>query len=256
MDRDKIKAIADETLKITNVIYKDHRPPDSIKMSFEHRNFLYLSANSIPAIVDVVEMDTADRGRELGPNTMILNMASHKRPGGGWLDGVLAQEESLFLRSTYSKTLNRYFYPLLPNVGIYSHEVIFFRENQFNNFQLLPKEKYFMLSAVAVPAIANPVLVNGKFSKKDEEITRKKIEGIFITGIRYGHQNLVLGAWGSGAFGNPPEIIAQLFAEYVEKFKYHFAHISFAVIDPPDRYGRKHTNNYEIFKKIIMGDKK
>ena len=50
-----------------------------------------------------------------GLNPMCLNLASEFAPGGGWLKGAMAQEESIFYRSTYCVSLKREFYPILEN---------------------------------------------------------------------------------------------------------------------------------------------
>lgn len=78
-------------------------------------------------------------------------MASQKRPGGGWLGGSLAQEEDLFLCSTYDLSLNNnYFidknrkwsYPIKQTGGIYSPGVLVFRDSK--NYSILPKnQRYF-----------------------------------------------------------------------------------------------------------------
>jgi hypothetical protein len=49
-----------------------------------------------------------------------------------------------------------------------------------------------------------------------------------------GFPNLVLGAWGCGAFGNPPGPVATIFREQLcsPEFRGAFEHICFAVVDP------------------------
>ena len=54
---------------------------------------------------------------------------------------------------------------------------------------------------------------------------------IFFT-IIIGHDSIVLGAFGCGAYGNPPNHIAQLFKEVITgDFKGCFSHILFAIYD-------------------------
>ena len=43
--------------------------------------------------------------QDRGLSVCCLNMASHKRPGGGYLNGAGAQEENLFRRSNYYRFL-------------------------------------------------------------------------------------------------------------------------------------------------------
>lgn len=44
----------------------------------------------------IENVDSAVAAKNLGPNTLVLNMASQLYPGGGFLHGSSAQEESLF----------------------------------------------------------------------------------------------------------------------------------------------------------------
>ena len=48
------------------------------------------------------------------------------------------------------------------------------------------------------------------------------------------HANLVLGAWGCGAFGNPTAPVAALFKKHLasEEFRGAFEHVVFAILDP------------------------
>ena len=49
------------------------------------------------------------------------------------------------------------------------------------------------------------------------DITRCKIRTIFRIGLLHGHDSLVLGAFGCGAFHNPPAEVARLFHEVMEE---------------------------------------
>ena len=56
---------------------------------------------------------------------------------------------------------------------------------------------------------------------------------------------LILGAYGCGAFHNPPEIIAALFKDLLNE--YHFDTVEFAVYcNKDDKF-----SNYNIFKNIL-----
>ena len=49
------------------------------------------------------------------------------------------------------------------------------------------------------------------------DITRNKIRTVFRLGLTYGNDALVLGAFGCGAFKNPPAEIANVFHEVMEE---------------------------------------
>ena len=60
----------------------------------------------------------------------------------------------------------------------------------------------------------------------------KKIKSIFEIAKDQNHDSIVLSAFGCGAFGNPPNDIALLFKEAIEKYEYlfDFKYIAFAII--------------------------
>ena len=78
------------------------------------------------------------------------------------------------------------------------------------------------------------------------DITLNKIRTIFRIGLLYGHDSLVLGAFGCGAYKNPPEEIAKLFHEVMEEpeFKDRYKLITFSIIE--DHNSR--NSNLEAFK--------
>jgi hypothetical protein len=60
---------------------------------------------------------------------LVLNLANPAEPGGGWMQGHMAQEESLFYRSSLFRALETNFYPL-PSLGaVYSPRVVVFRRS-------------------------------------------------------------------------------------------------------------------------------
>lgn len=52
------------------------------------------------------------------------------------------------------------------------------------------------------------------------EPIKNKIRTIFRIGLIHGHDSLVLGALGCGAFRNPPRHVAQLFHEVMEELEF------------------------------------
>merc|ERR1712048_644922 len=61
-----------------------------------------------------------------------------------------------------------------------------------------------------------------------------RIRGVLHAAKVSGFTKLVLGAWGCGAFGNPPYLVAKLFREILcsPEFRGAFSQIVFAIIDP------------------------
>lgn len=201
----------------------------------------------------------------------LLNFASAGHPGGGVEGGARAQEETICRRSTLSRSIfsfdakyaARYGYELregnnyplsrsLDFSAIYSPRVTVFREAG-PDYTLM--EKPFQIGVITNAALN----MNGRFPirltpdghipEEGKTITRNKIRTILRIGLIKGHDSLVLGAFGCGAFKTPPREMAQLFKEVMaeEEFKDRFRLITFAILsDHNDRSG-----NLEAFLEVF-----
>ena len=186
-----------------------------------------------------------------GFDPLILNMADVNFPGGGIEMGGYAQEESLFCRSNYFKTLNieTGFYPINDASVIYSPNVFVFRDTDLSFL-----DKPFFVSMVASAAVKEPHLENNKLSKIDLELTKQKIETIFQTAILNNHNSLILSAYGCGAYKNPHSCILKAFEDTIKKYNGVFKLIAFAILPKSKMNGRyilkgfNDNDNYSIFK--------
>ncbi len=212
-------------------------------------------------------IDIAEQLIGQGYNPAILNLASAKRPCGGWDAGMGAQEESLCFSSTLSQSLYQYGDPKYKNVrdsgvplkeigyphdinygGIYSPGVTFFRNN-ISKFYTL-RDKNFRCDVITVAALC----FNGKshyagidelsyqsedggFTPEGKEIMLNKIRTIFRMGVEHGKDSLVLGAFGCGAYALLPSEVAPLFRIVMEEpeFKNKFKLLVFAILERPRR---------------------
>ncbi|MBR5707122.1 MAG: TIGR02452 family protein [Bacteroidaceae bacterium] len=208
---------------------------------------------------------------EQGYNPAVLNMASLYHPGGGVLQGSGAQEEELCRRSTLAISLYQFSLPggrygdladmvrvkrraeryPMDNTygGIYSPDITFFRGTQEEGYALL--DEPFRSGVISVASLNyNPkhghnTLDNGNIPEADKTILREKIRTILRIGHLKGHDSLVLGALGCGAFCTPPAQMARLFHEVMDEqeFQGRFRKIVFAIIDSPS------SNNFKPFRK-------
>jgi uncharacterized protein (TIGR02452 family) len=201
----------------------------------------------------------------------VLNMASAKNPGGGVYGGAGAQEEYLFRCSDYYRFLFqfadpasfdcekeygiphnlRHSYPLKRNYGgIYSHGVTIFRDTEANGYALL--EKPWQVNFVAVAANNIRKYMNGRTTIPDKFIpsTLSLIRAILRIAYNNGQLRLVLGAFGCGAFANPPKHMAQLFKQVFDEpeFQGLFKEIHFAIIEDHNSHGQ----NYNAFKEVFL----
>ena len=210
-------------------------------------------------ILDAVNADCIDVTRDLvaqGYNPIMLNMANRHTPGGGVLNGARAQEESLFRQSNLCVSLYQYSdyhagllglakgdgsYPMDRNTGgIYSGRVTFFRTSQRQGDKLV--DTPFECAVVSVAAINRPDLnAQGRLVPWAVEATEKKIRTMLRIGLVHGHDAIVLGAWGCGAFHNPPEHMAEIFDAVLHEpeFENKFKVVRFAVIED---HNSRHSN--------------
>jgi uncharacterized protein (TIGR02452 family) len=173
-------------------------------------------------------------------DTVCLNFASAKNPGGGFLNGSQAQEESLSRASglypcisqmnemyEYNRSLKTCFYS---DYMIYSPKVPVFRDD---NDALI--EEPYLVSFITAPA------VNAGVVMKREPGNREKIHSVMVERIKKilsiaalnNNKAIVLGAYGCGVFRNRTEDVAEYFRRILHEdgFKFLFDKIVFAVYD-------------------------
>ena len=223
--------------------------------------------STITGCINADCMDIAEQLIVKGYNPAILNLASAKRPCGGWDAGMGAQEESLCFSSTLSQSLYQYGDPKYKNVrdsgvplkeigypldikhgGIYSPNVTFFRNNISKYYTL--REKIFQCDVITVAALCfngkshyaginelSYQVEDGGFTPEGKEIMLNKIRTIFRMGVEHGKDSLVLGAFGCGAYVLLPSAVAPLFRIVMEEpeFKNKFKLLVFAMLERPRR---------------------
>ena len=222
----------------------------------------------------VRNVDCLEEGVRLcreGYNPAILNMASRRHPGGGVMLGAGAQEESLFRRTNLFRSLYQFTedfinhvwykkyitpvstgecYPLDRNFGgIYTPGALLFREDEQHGYKLMESPE--CLSFISVAGMNRPKIKDATHIADDLiEGTKNKMRTILRIGLRHGHDSLVLGALGCGAYRNPPSHIAKLFHEVFEEpeFKNKYRLISFAILDDHNTHQAQNPEgNYKPF---------
>lgn len=208
----------------------------------------------------VANIGSIELGRDLqlkGYNPVILNLADAYVACGWYYKGSNAQEESLCRQSTLSQSLYQYYgaeqaaqsgvsfrgkrYPMdLRHGAIYSPHVTVFREGAAKGYALMdePYETAF-ISCAALDFNEkhgkNREYRNsdGGFTSEGREIMRSKIRTIFGAALAGGHDAIVLGAFGCGAFRLHPDLVAALFRQVLIEpaFKDRFKVVAFAILE-------------------------
>jgi uncharacterized protein (TIGR02452 family) len=193
-----------------------------------------------PTRIEVVNASTLDVARGLadkGHRVAALNFASAKNPGGGFLTGARAQEESLARASgLYAMLLGDPMYdhhrsrkdPMYTTWVIYCPDVPVFR---LDEGKLL--DEPYLCSFLTSPAV-NVGALRHRDRRGDEirRVMQERIERVLGVAALHGHEVLVLGAWGCGVFKNDPEQIAELFQiALAGRFRGAFRQVVFAVLD-------------------------
>jgi len=178
-----------------------------------------------------------------------LNFASARNVGGGFLAGAIAQEEDLCRASAlYACMKNK---PMFYNENIlcdnsyYTHNVVyspnvpFFRDDYLN---LLEEPYHLSIVSAPAPNVRSMASVNENILYKTLLTRAKKILSVAHVND---HKNIILGAWGCGAFGNDPEMVSKVFMEALKDIPV-FENVCFAVYD-----NRPDQPIYNFFKNII-----
>jgi len=225
--------------------------------------------------IRVVDGDTFDVAISLSQEPVVrdkqavcvLNMANAYHGGGGWLKGALAQEEALCYRSSLSFTLKRKFYPLPEISGVYSPTVVVMRKSMADGHGLLDltnPDDLPVLSAISVAAVRDPPVTTSDSEPpqyrqaKDRSVMKSKMRMVLRIAAFNGHRRLVLGALGCGAFNNPREEVAGLWAEVLSELEFcggWWEKIVFAVMDTgvDGERGKDGSGNYGVFYRLLDG---
>ena len=191
--------------------------------------------------VEVTNETTAAAGRRLAidekeSRVCVLNFASARKPGGGFLGGAKAQEEDLARASALYACLEpqRGYYDanrahgstLYTDHVIYSPDVPFFRDVRGTLV-----EPPALLSVITAPA-PNAGTVDAS-ERADVKPTLERRAGIVLEiAAKHGHRVLVLGAWGCGVFRNDPRHVAETFRAHLDtRYAGAFDRVVFAVWD-------------------------
>lgn len=258
VDRDTISGWSNELLRSDNKTttrQHDHVFP----------RVTVINATTFAAALDFLtnqQQCESNDAKNVSSTPCCLNFASAKKPGGGFLRGAQAQEEALARASGLYSTLlkvpkyyeinrqqrNRGFYE---DLLIYSPNVPVFRNDADDLI-----ENPWQTSIITMPApnrgeILKKGLTPQQRDKLDiliAETYQRRIEMVLMTAAKFGHRELVLGAWGCGVFQNNPTVAAKLFKNALldPRFVDKFDSVTFAVLDTREKAAR-----FEAFRDVF-----
>lgn len=186
----------------------------------------------------------------------VLNFASATHPGGGVNTGASAQEESICRITTLYPVLNtsdnqKNFYSFHKNrhnaaytdTVIYTPDIMILKSDTPSPTRFHPSKR--QLVNVITCAAPNCKHLSSNIDLYTMHVKRAR----HILSIAAANKNdiIILGAFGCGAFQNPPEIVAKAYKEAISDYMTAFEEINFAVYCNP-----KDTKNFSVFKETLL----
>lgn len=205
----------------------------------------------------------------------VHNFASATNPGGGVTKGSNAQEEAICRCSTLyfnineDKVRNTFHsrHKSLLKAGnlnaaynddcIYTPGVEVFKTDTAEP-KLMPEKDWYHVDVItcAAPNLRenpsnrmNPGSGSRSLRLKDSELKKlhiKRMGRILEIAKKEQEDVVILGAFGCGAFMNPPKVVAEAMAAVLEQYKYDFQVIEFAVYCAPGQ-----SENYDTFRRVL-----
>ena len=213
-----------------------------------------------------LEAASAYKGKEV----CVLNFASATNPGGGVTRGSNAQEEcicrctDLYLCLNTDEFMDKFYgrhrkarNPIYNDDIIYSPGVDVIKSDTVDP-KLMDEKDWYKVNVLtcAAPNLRsdpsnemNPGAYDKAVKLSDEEyvkILESRVRKIYEVASSFNNDVLILGAFGCGAFQNPPHLVAKVFNKVMQDYIKKFEVIEYAI------YCRDfETKNYDEFKKVI-----
>ncbi|KAK7055784.1 DUF2263 domain-containing protein [Favolaschia claudopus] len=227
--------------------------PDSLLSAWRSFSPAQLHPPAANTMIEILETTTLDAARKAGLKGCkrpigVLNFASAEQPGGGFINGSSAQEESIARSSTLYPSLltptAQQFYTLhsgdardgfYTHAMIYSPHVVMFRSD---DGAFVPPMEIDVLTSPAVHAGLIRKRASGAAVERDiKRAMRERMARILFLFERRQVPNLILGSFGTGVFQNDVDMVAEIWAELLcgpsTRFSRSFQYVAFAVMDTP-----------------------
>ena len=208
-------------------------------------------------------------GKYAGRRVAVLNFASATNPGGGVTRGSSAQEEALCRCSTLypcllGDELWQKYYKMhrdrhditYTDACIYIPDVLVIKTDT-DAPERLPENKMQAVDVITCaapnlrerpsnsmnPGFGSPV----RLSRQDIcSLHTRRARKIMRVAALHDADVLILGAFGCGAFCNPPEVVASAYRDVLPEFAHAFSTVEFAVYCTP-----RDDANYQAFHRTL-----
>lgn len=252
---------------------KDSIDNQKLYLGKEEYDFTGTDENAKPAKIVVNKKRTFEAASNYSKSdrkVCVLNFASSVNPGGGVKHGASAQEECLCRCSTLYPCLNTqqlwdtFYKPHRElNDALYNDDCIYTPQvyvvkTDVNMPERMSEADWYQVDVLtcAAPNLRNkPSNLYNPEGGKAADITEGNLRSLLQTRIRRIFQVaaaneaevLILGAFGCGAFRNPPQLVAEVFREVTAEYQNYFHTIEYAV------FCRGYeTENYDAFCKVFQ----
>jgi len=264
---------------------KNERLQQAIKEAINHQTMYYATQEvAVPEskgkdckilVSTKRSFEAASAYARSGKKVAVMNFASATNPGGGVVKGSSAQEECLCRCSTLYPCLaleeiwQQFYYPhrsmgnpLYNDDCLYTPGVVVFKSD-ISFPERMKEEDWYQVDVItcaapnlrAIPSNSmNPFAGNAPAEIDDDSLYKlhlQRSERIFRVAANNGAEVLILGAFGCGAFRNPPAVVAKAFKTVQEKYASYFDTIEYAIF-----CGGHETQNYDAFCKVMGEEKK
>lgn len=256
---EKLTKSLEETLKSQKLILADEKIDNKSNDRTDDAKVLLSKKRTLEAA-------SAYKGKKV----CVLNFASATNPGGGVTRGSQAQEESicrctdLYLCLNIEEYLNKFYgehrkahNPIYNDDIIYSPGVDVFKTDT-KEPEIMNEKDWYKVDILTCAApnlrpmpsnMMNPDSGTKPIKLTDDEfkkILEPRVRKIFDVASFYKNDVLILGAFGCGAFMNPPKLVAEVFKKVMKDYIRKFEVIEYAV------YCRDfETKNYDAFHKVL-----
>lgn len=207
--------------------------------------------------VTVSSKRTLEAASAYSGRTAVLNFASARYPGGGVESGSNAQEEALCristlypclcnenVRADYYDFHNKSSSPTYSDRIIYTPDVVVFREDD-NSMKVLSKNKWWKTDVITSPAPNRSAMRDCEgLDLYLKDIFVSRFNAILSVAKENKVDNVILGAFGCGVFGNDPYMVAECAKEALENYK--FKNVEFAVFCT-----KWDSRNFTAFKDVF-----